>query len=100
MNLKSRAVGLYVLYTWWNKDEMEEKALCHSKGEQICRRYLEGRFKVPFPKVRPEGWLINPRTGRALELDCFNAKMRLAVEYDGVAHRKFTRAFHKSAKDF
>ena len=56
-----------------------------SKGERYCRQVLETRYKKPFPNRRPD-WNINPKTGCRLELDCYNAEMKLAIEYND--HKK------------
>lgn len=56
-----------------------------SKGEIICREHLESKFKAAFPKVRPN-FLKNPKTGRNLELDCYNSDLGIAVEYNGAYH--------------
>lgn len=72
-----------------------------SKGETICREFLEKRFRKPFPKMRPN-FLRNPVTGGSfnLELDCFNTDLQLAVEYNGVQHYKFCPYFHKNKEAF
>lgn len=43
------------------------------------------RFNVKFPKIRPD-WLVNPDTGRVLELDGYNECLHLAFEYNGPFH--------------
>lgn len=72
-----------------------------SKGEIECRRVLEHFFKRPFNKSRPD-FLRNEVTGNInnLELDCFNQELKLAVEYNGIQHYKFTPYFHKSHEHF
>ena len=72
-----------------------------SKGETICRQYLEKRFLKPFPKIRPN-FLRNPVTGGNLnlELDCFNEELQLGVEYNGVQHYKFCPFFHRNKEAF
>lgn len=72
-----------------------------SKGEIICRTYLEKRFNKPFTKARPN-FLRNPVTGGNfnLELDCFNPELKLAVEYNGVQHYKYVPYFHKNKEAF
>jgi hypothetical protein len=72
-----------------------------SKGELICRRYLERKFGKSFPKIRPD-FLRNPVTGGDynLELDCFNEQLKLAVEYNGVQHYKFSPYFHRNKEAF
>lgn len=72
-----------------------------SKGELECRRVLQHIFKKPFNKARPD-FLRNEVTGNNfnLELDCFNPEYKLAVEYNGIQHYKFTPYFHKSNEHF
>jgi hypothetical protein len=53
--------------------------------ENKFRNTIEKLFKMPFPKSRPE-WLINPNTGKRLELDCYNHENKLAFEFDGHFH--------------
>jgi hypothetical protein len=55
------------------------------KSERKFRASLERVLQVPFPKCKPE-FLINPETGRRLELDCYNKELGLAFEYDGHFH--------------
>lgn len=64
-----------------------------SKGEKICRYVLEHLFNKPFISIRPDG-LQNPRTGKNLEIDCYNDELRLGVEYDGAQHSKYIQHFH------
>ena len=72
-----------------------------SKGEKECRHVLEELFGKPFPKERPD-FLNNPVTGGRfnLELDCYNKDMKLAVEYSGVQHYKYSPFFHKNKEAF
>lgn len=70
-----------------------------SKGEGICKQYLESVFKQPFTKERPDFLFYLP-TGRNLELDMYNPKLNIACEYNGQQHYKFTKAFHHTIKDF
>ena len=79
----------------------KKKVVKDSKGEIICRDYLENRFNMSFPKIRPD-FLRNPVTGGDynLELDCYNDALKLAVEYNGVQHYKFSPFFHKNNEAF
>lgn len=72
---------------------------CENKNENHCRSVLEKIFNKPFPTIRPD-FLKSPKTGKNLELDCFNEDMGLALEYNGVQHYKFSPYFHKTKKDF
>lgn len=53
--------------------------------EQMTREVLMEMYQRDFITVRPD-WLKNPETGRNLELDCYNAELGIAVEYDGEQH--------------
>lgn len=72
-----------------------------SRGELSCRGYLERLFSRSFAKARPD-FLNNPVTGGKfnLELDCYNPELKLALEYHGAQHYKFTPHFHKSREAF
>jgi hypothetical protein len=69
-----------------------------SKGEMECRRILESLFKRPFPKIRPS-FLKNPHTGRNLELDAYNADLKIGLEYNGRQHYTHHAFFHSSNND-
>lgn len=56
-----------------------------SKGEKECKRVFEEIYGIEFPTVRPK-WLINPKTGKRLELDGYSFKHRIAFEYNGNQH--------------
>lgn len=66
-----------------------------SKGEKICREVLETIYGVPFVRDRPE-WLINPETGRRMELDGWNSSLKIAFEYNGEQHYKSDHHFNRS----
>jgi hypothetical protein len=42
-------------------------------------------YGVKFKSTWPD-WLINPETGKKMELDCYNEKVKIAVEYNGEQH--------------
>lgn len=69
-----------------------------SKGETKCREILERITGEKFDNVRPS-WLVNPVTGQSLELDCYNEKLKLAVEYNGIQHYKFNKYMHQNSRD-
>jgi hypothetical protein len=69
------------------------------KYETRCREIFEDIFKTDFPKVRPS-FIVNDRTGKKLELDGYNDKLKLAFEYQGQQHYNFSPYFHKSQEDF
>lgn len=71
-----------------------------STGERTAQDCLEEIFLGrKFTNERPKD-IINPNTGRALELDCFNKDLKIAVEYNGPQHYKFIPFYHKTFKDF
>jgi len=70
-----------------------QKKITESHGEKKCREFLENYFSLSFPKVRPK--FLN-----GLELDCYNENLRLAIEYNGIQHYKYTPFFHKTPRDF
>lgn len=72
-----------------------------SIGEVRTRNYLEKYFKRPFTKTRPD-FLINHVTGSRynLEFDCYNAELKLAVEYNGIQHYKYIPFFHKNKEAY
>ena len=54
-------------------------------GEEISRKMFEILFDDNFPRIRPK-WLINPHTGKRLELDGYCKNINLAFEYQGEQH--------------
>ena len=71
----------------------------YNKAEEMCRSILERMYGRPFPSVRPN-FLKNPKTGKNLELDCYNPELRIALEYNGQQHHKYTPYFHSSKRQF
>lgn len=71
-----------------------------SIGEELTCTAMEALLgRSVQNSVRPNH-LRNPKTGRNLEYDCWDPVKRLAVEYDGAQHAKFTPRFHNSMEDF
>lgn len=71
-----------------------------SKGEKECMEAAYRIFGVKFHTVRPD-WLKNPLTGRNMELDIYNEQYKLAIEYNGIQHYKYTPFYHRNGiKDF
>lgn len=67
-------------------------------GEFICRITLETIFDEKFPNKRYR-FLINPETGKALELDGYNEYLKLAFEFQGDQHVNFPNRYHKTKAD-
>lgn len=88
-------------FSYTPKKSVKKRPPVESKGEAECRRVLQGIFRAPFPKARPD-FLSNPVTGSNynLELDCYNPRLKLAVEYNGVQHYKYVPYFHKNKDAF
>ena len=78
-----------IYYTYENK----------GKRESHVRHILQNMFQKPFASTRPS-WLKNPHTKRKLEIDCYNAELRIAVEVDGEQHSRFLPHFHKTYTNF
>ena len=70
-----------------------------SLRERLTRHIFEQLFEVPFKKTKPS-WLLNPETGRKLELDGFNAQLNLAFEYQGEQHYHPVLPFKMDANSF
>jgi hypothetical protein len=68
-----------------------------SRGEKRCKEFLEFLFKKPFEKARP-AFLVNPVTNQALELDCYNEDLKLAVEYNGKQHYEYNKMMHQNSR--
>ena len=70
-----------------------------SKGESLCKRYVQKLFKRSFTKIRPD-FLKDPTTKRNLEIDLYNDSLRIGIEYNGIQHYECTKRFHKTYSDF
>jgi len=72
-----------------------------SHTESIAR----GLFKHYLPNervifnVRPD-WLVNPKTGNALELDLWMPDIKSAWEISGIQHSRFTPGLQETEADF
>ena len=77
-----------IYYTYENK----------GKREAHVRRILQSIFQKSFASCRPP--CKNLHTKRKLEIDCYNAELRIAVEIDGEQHSKYLPHFHKTHSNF
>lgn len=68
------------------------------KMEEVARRTIEILVGKKFPKARPR-WLVNPITGRPLELDGYCEDLGLAFEYNGAQHYHRVPRFHSDDRD-
>lgn len=85
-------------FTHNNNTPSHSRAPKESKGEKKCRDVLQSIFHKPFPNCRPD-FMFNSVTGNNLELDMFNYDLKLAVEYNGQQHYKYTPFMHGNTKD-
>lgn len=69
------------------------------KHEKKCREIFQSIFNKPFPTVRPS-FLKRAESSCPLELDGYNSDLKLAFEYNGIQHYKYSPYFHKSMQDF
>ena len=65
-------------------------------GEHITRKIFEATYGVPFKKIRPA--FLKTEKGGYLELDGYNADLRLAFEYQGPHHDKPAQIERDKAK--
>lgn len=55
--------------------------------------------KKIIKNYRPK-FLTNPKTGRALEIDCYSLEKGCGVEYNGIQHYEYPNPFNTSEKEF
>ena len=72
-------------------NSVSEKMTC-----KVFETYLKYEVQI---NIRPD-FLKNPKTKRNLELDMYDPKTRIAIEYNGAQHYMFIPKFHKSIEDF
>lgn len=82
----------------FNSDTVKKRPIIQKKNETECRRVFESIFGKPFPSARPQ-FMKRNSTGACLELDGYNEELKLAFEYNGIQHYKFSPMFHKSIDD-
>jgi hypothetical protein len=76
-----------------------KKTRAPNTKEEQWRDVFEKVTGHAYPSMRPY-WLINPSTGRRLELDGYSAELRSAFEYNGRQHYEFPNSFHKTREEF
>jgi hypothetical protein len=71
-----------------------------SNGEELsCRALSEIVQRDVLVNHRGQN-IVNPETGRKLELDCFDPITKIAIEYNGIQHYRYPNRFHKTKEDF
>ncbi len=68
------------------------------KMERYTKELIQTITNKKFIKIRPD-WLKN-NEGNNLELDMYCEELKLAVEYNGIQHYKFSSFFHKDEISF
>jgi len=71
----------------------------NNKREEKCRRIFESIYQAPFGTCKPD-FLKSPKTGRNLELDGYNADLKIAFEYNGIQHYQYPNPFHRTEEKF
>lgn len=69
-----------------------------SIGEEATCKALESILRKPVAVGGRKYDIINPKTGRQLEIDCYVDG--IGVEYSGEQHYVYPNKFHKKEKDF
>jgi hypothetical protein len=88
------------VYISWRTLPSTPRPRPDSRLEAATRAILEKTFSRPFPKVRP-AFLQNAVTGgHHLELDCYNAELKLGVEVNGRQHYEYVPFFHRNKEAF
>jgi hypothetical protein len=100
-NYKKIVTRLIINYTLtFETFIMEDKKGNYNSKERMCKDIMEKLFPgYVFNKIRHPK-LVNPDTGRCLELDLYNAELQLAVEYNGPQHYYWMNFYHKTKDDF
>lgn len=76
-------------------DTFSEQKQGQSAGERECIKVFRELYgSEVVVQTRKCKWLVNPMTGKALELDVFAPRAMVACEYDGAQHRKVVPRFH------
>jgi hypothetical protein len=99
MGLPKWTKEIFDLFIQGESKETKKRFVKCSKGEKECRRYLEEKYGDEFPNVRPD-WLINPKTNRKLEIDCYNSKLKIGVEYNGEQHYVYPNFTNQTEEEF
>ena len=75
------------------------KPHAYVRREDRVRDLLEVLTRRQWPSVRP-GWLLNPRTQKPMEIDCYCAALKCGVEVDGEQHYTYSSHMHKTRDAF
>jgi hypothetical protein len=92
-------LALLFLFFFFFGSPPKQRKRKQSKGEIQACKILESIYHEPFRKVRPD-FLKNPKTGRNLELDCYNENLKIALEYQGRQHYHWPNYTGQSLEEF
>lgn len=95
---RKKEYGKYQGITNHDQTKKLNKWVWKGKTENRCRSILEKYFKKPFIKIRPD--FLKYKNGNNLELDMYNDELKIACEYNGAQHYKYSPFFHKTYQDF
>jgi hypothetical protein len=79
-------VVLVLLFAFGGSGALLYSGGAASKSEKMATKLLEDILRVPFKTQRP-AWLV--WHGRRLELDAYNEKLGVALEFSGPLHTKW-----------
>lgn len=95
-NFLKRLVSLF--YNNFSSSKSTKFSKSSIKEIETCKA-LTRIFNKPFEKSRPN-WLINPETGRKLEIDCYNEELKLGAEFNGIQHYKWPNFTNQTFEQF
>jgi|2_EtaG_2_1085320.scaffolds.fasta_scaffold01284_10 hypothetical protein len=70
-----------------------------SRKEKVFRYVIETMLEIEFSKSRPS-WLLNPKTGRRMEIDGYNKENSICFEYQGRQHSIYIPHMHRKYDTF
>jgi hypothetical protein len=90
------------MYSTINNKQMDRLLQCNetsSKSEIKFKEIVMELWNIPFESgIRPD--FLKYKTGNNLELDMYNDKYKLAIEYNGPQHYKFPNDYHKNKEEY
>lgn len=86
----------YIIYNLIDITEyMNMIRMTETNGERVCRIEIEKIYKKSiFVKTRPK-FLINPKTGRRLEIDLYCEELKIGIEYNDSRHYKNKKQMYR-----
>jgi len=81
-------------------EKEEDTRKFKSIGEELsCKVFEEYLGYKVHTNIRPN-FLKNPKTNKNLELDIFDERSNIAIEYNGYQHYIYPNSYHTSKKEF